>query len=232
MPPQKQAGSSTWDPVLILSQIISLQTIHYLALCVVIPASLATFADRESMDWEGGAASVGMILDWRNIAGRPTSSNSWARNGYAWVWSAGKKVGVGDDGADGWVVDPLRGWVISVCWLAACVADTYWIYTIVRRPRLVLDFALTFLFIHVLLTSYYSASFPTSLFWWGIMIVGTVGVVIAAEQLCVRREMDVGLEVNVDDLERDALERVENRVDSDDEDLENIEMRAISPRRD
>lgn len=119
MPP-KALPSTTWDPLLIVSQIISLQTVHYLTLCIIVPASLATFTDREGLDWEGGAASVGMIMDWRNIAGRPTSSNSWELGG--WVWSAGRRVGVGgDDGA--WNVDPIRGWVISACWLVACAVE-------------------------------------------------------------------------------------------------------------
>jgi hypothetical protein len=36
----------------------------------------------------------------------------------------------------------------------------YYIYQLIRRPRLILDFALTLVFNHLVLTTYYSASLP------------------------------------------------------------------------
>ena len=74
----------------------------------------------------------------------------------------------------------MRGWVIAFCWLAACgveyvpvlsvsvhpltLSSIYYLYALIRRPRLILDFALTLVFNHLVLTTYYSASIPTSLF--------------------------------------------------------------------
>lgn len=76
------------------------------------------------------------------------------------------------------------------------IYDSVWfIYTLIRRPRMVLDFTLTLLFLHLVFTTYYSASLPTSFFFWIIMIIGAIGVIISAEQLCVRREMRDGLAV-------------------------------------
>jgi protein SYS1 len=85
----------------------------------------------------------------------------------------------------------------------------YYIYQLIRRPRLILDFALTLVFNHLVLTTYYSASLPyvinfynsdicllppsTSLFFWLVMVAGSVLTVILAEQLCVKREMMEGL---------------------------------------
>ena len=88
-------------------------------------------------------------------------------------------------------MDPARGWVIALCWLLACGAECvvsltvfitlltacepssiYYILFLVRRPRLVLDFALTLLFNHILLTTYYAASIPSSLFYWGVVGAG------------------------------------------------------------
>jgi hypothetical protein len=37
-----------------------MQTLHYLTLSLIIPPLLAAFADTTSLDYEGGAASVGM----------------------------------------------------------------------------------------------------------------------------------------------------------------------------
>lgn len=64
---------------------------------------------------------------------------------------------------------------------------------------MILDFSLTLLFIHFVLTTYYSSSFPTSLFFLAIMVLSTGITVIAAEQLCVKREMSEGLAVATND---------------------------------
>jgi hypothetical protein len=71
----------------------------------------------------------------------------------------------------------------------------YPLYTLIRRPRMILDFALTLVFNHLVLTTYYSASLPTSLFFYLVLFIGAAISVIVAEQLCVRREMREGLSV-------------------------------------
>jgi len=60
---------------------------------------------------------------------------------------------------------------------------------------MILDFSLTLVFNHLVLTTYYSASLPTSLFFWLVMIAGASLTVIIAEQLCVKRELAEGLSV-------------------------------------
>ena len=76
-----------------------------------------------------------------------------------------------------------------------CTRSIYYLYALVRRPRLILDFALTLLFNHLVLTTYYAAAIPTSLFFWLVTGVSTAGTIIFAEQLCVKREMNEGLVV-------------------------------------
>ena len=87
----------------------------------------------------------------------------------------------------------------------------YSLYLLVRRPRLVLDFALTLIFNHLVLTTYYSSSVPTSLFFWAVLFAGCAGTVIVTEQLCVKREMNEGLAVPADtaleDIEISGLRR-------------------------
>jgi hypothetical protein len=74
-------------------------------------------------------------------------------------------------------------------------------------------------FNHLVLTTYYSASWPTSLFFWIVMIGGSVLTVIVAEQLCVKREMNEGLSIiPTSDQNADAGE--------------DIEMGAVAGRRD
>lgn len=71
----------------------------------------------------------------------------------------------------------------------------YYLYTLIRRPRMILDFSLTLIFNHLVLTTYYAASFPTTLFFWGVMTICAAMMIIVAEQLCVKREMAEGLAV-------------------------------------
>ena len=70
---------------------------------------------------------------------------------------------------------------------------------------MILDFSLTLLFNHLVLTTYYAAALPTSLFFWIVMIASAALMVIAAEQLCVKREMSDGLAV-VTNNEADEME--------------------------
>jgi len=198
----------------LISQIVAMQTLHYVTLAVLIPPLLMIFAKPDALEYEGGAASVVMIMDWREIAGRPTSHISqgpWS----SWnsVWSGGKQVGSGDLHHGHWdgEIDPLRGWIIALCWIAASTADIYYLYTLIRRPRLILDFSLTLIFNHLVLTTYYSSSLPTSLFFWVVMAASIALMVIVAEQLCVKREMTEGLAVTAsndgDDVEMGSLLR-------------------------
>lgn len=89
-------------------------------------------------------------------------------------------------------------------------------YTFVRRPTYILDFSLTLIMNHLILTTYYSASFPSSLFFWLVMLAGAILLIAFAEQLCVRREMKEGMKtVGVDPDAED---------DHNDIDTENMEL--------
>ena len=127
----------------VLFQIVSMQTLHYLTLSIIIPPLLAIFAEPKSLAYEGGAANVGnydlpcsccqgnlthmgligMIMDWREMAGRPTVRGMHIGEKW-WAWSGGKRIGQGwqGDQLDG-RIDPIRGWIIAFCWLFACSAE-------------------------------------------------------------------------------------------------------------
>ena len=90
--------------------------------------------------------------------------------------------------------------------------SVYYLYHLVRRPRLILDFTLTLLFNHLVLTTYYSAVLPTSLFFWTVVLGSSILTLLLAEQMCVKREMSEGLVIatsNPDsgDVELGALRR-------------------------
>ena len=73
----------------------------------------------------------------------------------------------------------------------------YYLYTFVRRTQLILDFALTLVLNHLILTTYYSATLPSSPFFWLMIVSGACLTIISVEQLCVRREMREGLNIGV-----------------------------------
>lgn len=68
---------------------------------------------------------VGMVMDWRQMAGRPTISSVSGRDPWQAlhiVWSGGKQVAYDTSHWDG-RIDPLRGWIIAGCWMAASAAE-------------------------------------------------------------------------------------------------------------
>ncbi|KAL0576767.1 hypothetical protein V5O48_005207 [Marasmius crinis-equi] len=230
----RSAANANWDPILLISQIVSLQTLHYMTLCLLVPPLLKFFAEPVSLSYEGGASNVGMIMDWREMAGRPTvrgiyDSERWGSYLYSWAWSRGKIVGftwredllrMKEENEGG--VDPMRGWILAFAWVAACCVDLIPLYTLIRRPRLILDFSLTLLFNHLVLTTYYSTSLPTSLFFYVVTLAGAAVMIIAGENLCVRREMKEGLSVT-------TMEQRRADPEDEDEEAESMEMGALLP---
>jgi hypothetical protein len=65
-------------------------------------------------------------------------------------------------------------------------------YHLIRRPTHILDFSLTLVLNHIILTTYYASAFPTSLYFWLVIGIAAAIQIIWAEQLCVQREMKEG----------------------------------------
>ncbi|WFD32490.1 hypothetical protein MSPP1_003538 [Malassezia sp. CBS 17886] len=72
-----------WDPLrlvaqvrrarrLLTAQMAALQAIHYILLAAFVPPLLAIWTHRAALQFEGGPAQVGMVLDWREFASQPT----------------------------------------------------------------------------------------------------------------------------------------------------------------
>ncbi|KIY51891.1 hypothetical protein FISHEDRAFT_64033 [Fistulina hepatica ATCC 64428] len=184
---------SNWDPILIIAQIVSLQALHYLTVAILLPPLLYFSDEPTSLTYAGGPANVGMIMDWREMASRSVA-NVQLYEGAGDAWSGGHKVGVSVDHVS--TPAALRGWIIAGCWLVACYIDSFYIKYLIRRPILVYDFVLTFWFNHLLLTTYYSASIPTSLFFWITTFGGTVGTIVFGEQATQKLQMAIGFNVD------------------------------------
>jgi len=61
-------------------------------------------------------------MDWREMAGRPTVRQMPLGEKW-WSWSGNKRIGYGPGSHWDGAIDPLRGWVIAACWLAACSVE-------------------------------------------------------------------------------------------------------------
>ncbi|GAA5867995.1 hypothetical protein JCM3774_001560 [Rhodotorula dairenensis] len=204
-PPQRFRVQG-WDPVLIVSQIVALQALHYLFLSLVLPPLLSVFCTAPSLDYEGGSTSIALAMDWRAFTGRTVSglpASRYLEPGLASLHAANATLpdGLDQQGLTRGVVrlvqkDAMRGWAVAFGWILASMADVVSLYHIVRRPTHILDFSLTLVFVHLILTIYYSASFPTSLFFWLVVAASSVAQIVLAEQLCVRREMRDGFTLN------------------------------------
>ncbi|GAA5896061.1 uncharacterized protein JCM6883_001701 [Sporobolomyces salmoneus] len=199
-----------WDPVLIISQIVAFQAIHYLTLALILPLFLSIFASSDLLAYEGGSSSISLAMDWRAFTGRTVSGIPASRilePGLASVEFATKKITKetlvnvsAEDLVKGvlrvvpW--EPIRGWAVAFSWMVTSCIDIFYLYHFVRRPTHILDFSLTLLFNHTIITTYYSHKFPTSLFYWFILAISVVVQIVTAEQMCVKREMRKGFQVS------------------------------------
>ncbi|KAI0248284.1 hypothetical protein BJV78DRAFT_1276618 [Lactifluus subvellereus] len=154
--------------------IVALQSLHYLTLALLGGAfNVGMLKDSNLLAYTGPVIGTGMLMDWREMAGRPTfrrlhGKERWSS--FTGAWSGGRKVAggpwyMGPDGRG----DYVRGWILAACWVLASTADVYYLYHLVRRPRLILDFTSTLHFNHLVLKTYYST------------------------KMCVKREMAEGL---------------------------------------
>jgi len=57
------------------------------------------------------------------------------------------------------------------------------LYYLIRKPTLILDFSLTLLLNHIVITTYKTGSVPTSFWFWVVMLSGALVMVIGAEQV-------------------------------------------------
>ncbi|KAI4122393.1 MAG: hypothetical protein LQ338_005840 [Usnochroma carphineum] len=74
--------------------------------------------------------------------------------------------------------DTAVGWTLGLCWVLDAGAGVIFLLLFIARSKLVLDFALTVHFLHLVVTSLYTGRVPTNWLWWGLQGV-SAGVMIA-----------------------------------------------------
>lgn len=107
-----------WDPLLLISQIISLQSLHYLTLSLLVPLLLSLLAHGPDLDREGGPANVAMLMDWRLFAGQSTVPNVVDLE---WVSSVFVQNAI------------KRSWALAVAWVAASAVEC--VFTSIPIPN-------------------------------------------------------------------------------------------------
>ena len=60
---------------------------------------------------------------------------------------------------------------------------------VLARSKLVLDFALTLHFLHLLITSIYLGCIPREMAWWGLLGLSAVGMIVLGGWACRWREL-------------------------------------------
>ncbi|KAF9970069.1 hypothetical protein BGZ73_007330, partial [Actinomortierella ambigua] len=86
--------------------------------------------------------------------------------------------------------DNSAGLLLGFAWLLNACVGVYLLLRIVARARLVLDFSLTLLLYHVIMTTLYSDHLPTSFLWWGLNATMAGIMIFGGEFVCMRQEME------------------------------------------
>ena len=73
---------------------------------------------------------------------------------------------------------------------AAAICTAYVFVVIVEKSKQCLDFAITLFVCHLLLVWMYNLKFPTHLEWYIVHVIATIMMILLAEHLCAKRELD------------------------------------------
>ncbi|KAF3934360.1 hypothetical protein ABW19_dt0203706 [Dactylella cylindrospora] len=85
--------------------------------------------------------------------------------------------------------DNTIGWTLAMVWLLNSLTNVVAITLLIVRTKYVLDFSLTIYFIHLIVTSLYSRSLPSSWLWWSLQFGSALVTVLLSTWLCRKREL-------------------------------------------
>ncbi|KAH7378807.1 integral membrane protein S linking to the trans Golgi network-domain-containing protein [Pyrenochaeta sp. MPI-SDFR-AT-0127] len=85
--------------------------------------------------------------------------------------------------------DTTVGWTLGLVWVLNSLTCVIFILLLIARSKLVLDFAVTVHFIHLIVTSLYSHALPGNLFWWALQICSATIMTSLGVWACQWREL-------------------------------------------
>jgi hypothetical protein len=159
--PPRPGALADLSPTRILTQIVLLQLAYYACAAVLIVFT-AIVAGKE--------VSTDLLFNWRSLRGDTTVG--WTL-GLVWVlnsliWQAYFKD--------------------TLCATLTCNSVIF-IVLLIARSKLVLDFALTIHFIHLVTTSLYSHAVPANLLWWMLQMCSATVMISVGTWACQWREL-------------------------------------------
>uniref|UniRef100_A0A1A9Z3T0 Protein SYS1 homolog n=1 Tax=Glossina pallidipes TaxID=7398 RepID=A0A1A9Z3T0_GLOPL len=137
--------NTQWDPVLIISQIVSVQFCVYFTLgLLILTASLLA----------GETYRLDNVFEYHEIH-----------------------------------ISDLKGRLIICAFVTNSFLASLFLWCIIRRAKLCLDFSCTFHFFHLLICWHYNSSFPSNISWWLVNAITTTIMCIGGEFLCLKSEL-------------------------------------------
>ncbi|OCK78556.1 hypothetical protein K432DRAFT_331829 [Lepidopterella palustris CBS 459.81] len=85
--------------------------------------------------------------------------------------------------------DTTVGWTLGLDWMLTSLICVVFILLLIARSKLVLDFALTIHFIHLIVTALYSHSFPRYWLWWALQACSASLMTFLGMWACQWREL-------------------------------------------
>ncbi|KAH6637797.1 integral membrane protein S linking to the trans Golgi network-domain-containing protein [Boeremia exigua] len=85
--------------------------------------------------------------------------------------------------------DTTVGWTLGLVWVLNSLTSAIFILLLIARSKLVLDFALTVHFIHLIVTSVYTHAIPSHLFWWALQATSATIMTSLGVWACQWREL-------------------------------------------
>lgn len=158
--------NTKWDPVLLITQIVAMQSLLYASL-----GALMWF-----MDLLGGANHTldhlfqyHVRTTWYLLSPLNHSPHSIRF----------QEIHVTDSG----------GRLVIVAFALNSLVGSLALWFIVRRTKLCLDFSCTFHIIHLIICWFYNSSFPSTVSWWLLNAVCAAIMCICGEFICLKTEL-------------------------------------------
>ncbi|KAI1385754.1 integral membrane protein S linking to the trans Golgi network-domain-containing protein [Hypoxylon trugodes] len=85
--------------------------------------------------------------------------------------------------------DTTQGWLVGFVWLCCAGVVVVAMVALIGRSKLVLDFALSLHFIHLVIVTFYTGFIPRNVAWWITMVASSVVAVAGGTYGCQWREL-------------------------------------------
>ncbi|KAF2717395.1 hypothetical protein K431DRAFT_193604, partial [Polychaeton citri CBS 116435] len=85
--------------------------------------------------------------------------------------------------------DVTTGWTLALCWMLDALVTVIPILLLIARSKLVPDFAVTIHVLHLITTTFYTRSLPTTFYWWLVQACSAGLMVALGMWACQWREL-------------------------------------------